>query len=305
MNCRGCVQFLLVLIASSIASAALADECLIYSVKVDGTGLRIEVPRESCPEFVGFGSPDFSPDGRRLSFDATPTLGMFRNARVLILDLEGPAKGQIEDLDCGNCPAWSPDGKRIAFEVCDMNPKNFERGVWMMNADGSNAVRLGDGEYPRWHPKGDSVICAHTGGPGVSHTQVDIETKAATPFMDEYTHHTPIRWSADGKQLVTVIDQRDQRQLVTISGEREKRSLVKLAEGQIEFPFFSPDGRSVAFCGRSQLSGNDLFIVAADGKSEPKQLHVAAEVNKHDLCWSKDGSRLLFTVRTTIPLTEE
>ncbi|WP_010583948.1 TolB family protein [Schlesneria paludicola] len=304
MNWLGRMQFLIVIILSSFAITARADECLIYSFRIDGTGLRIEVPQESCPEFVAFGSPDFSPDGRKLMFDATPTLGLFRNARVLVMHVMGATKGQIEDLDCGNCPAWSPDGKRIAFEVCVMNPKNFERGVWMMNADGSDAVRLGDGEYPRWHPSGESVICAFTGGP-VSHLQVGIETKTTTPFLDEYSHRVPIRWSPDGKKVLAVIQVGEEIQLVTMAPDGARDSLVKLADGPMEFPIFSPDGQSVAYAVRRNNEGNDIYIVAVDGKSKPQKVDVAPGVNKEDLCWSKDGTRILFSARTKSLLTEE
>jgi TolB protein len=55
-------------------------------------------------------------------------------------------------------PAWSPDGKRIAFA----SNRNFNYQIFVMNADGSN-VRLvanteGRATEPRWSRDGSQII---------------------------------------------------------------------------------------------------------------------------------------------------
>jgi Tol biopolymer transport system component len=57
-------------------------------------------------------------------------------------------------------PSWSPDGSRIAFDRTGVYPQHSE-DVWVMNADGSNAVNvtagLSDGSgfsEPTWSPDG-------------------------------------------------------------------------------------------------------------------------------------------------------
>ena len=62
-------------------------------------------------------------------------------------------------------PAWSPDGKRIAFsglkepKVAEV-PANSE--IFVMNADGSNLTNLTDHpaweEYPIWSPDGKKIV---------------------------------------------------------------------------------------------------------------------------------------------------
>jgi Tol biopolymer transport system component len=73
--------------------------------------------------------------------------------------------------------AWSPDGRRIAFvQDDDGNPG----GLFVMNADGSAARRLGTSHQvlaPRWTTDGKRVVFTHTdqwGLPGPGITEVHI-----------------------------------------------------------------------------------------------------------------------------------
>src|SRR5207244_616815 len=54
-------------------------------------------------------------------------------------------------------PAWSPDGKRIAFTRIDYT-KAPDYGVYVMNADGTGATKiLDDAGEPAWSPDGKSI----------------------------------------------------------------------------------------------------------------------------------------------------
>lgn len=68
-------------------------------------------------------------------------------------------------------PAWSPDGKKIAFESNrDTHDGNYE--IYVMNADGSNQTRLTNNKafdmQPTWSPDGKKIIFVllhYAGGP--------------------------------------------------------------------------------------------------------------------------------------------
>ena len=55
-------------------------------------------------------------------------------------------------------PAWSPDGRRIAFSAINpLGGRHLEAEVYVMNADGSALARLTNGaanEFPAWSPDG-------------------------------------------------------------------------------------------------------------------------------------------------------
>jgi Tol biopolymer transport system component len=68
--------------------------------------------------------------------------------------------GRVTDLSRGydKHPSWSPDGKRIAFEH-DRNG-NGDTSIWTMKADGTDRHRVtnGDGDHaPAWSPDGHTI----------------------------------------------------------------------------------------------------------------------------------------------------
>jgi Tol biopolymer transport system component len=59
----------------------------------------------------------------------------------------------------GRCPAWSPDGKRIAFRASDSSGNNnFNAEIFVIDINGSNRVNIthnpADNACPVWSPDG-------------------------------------------------------------------------------------------------------------------------------------------------------
>ena len=90
--------------------------------------------------------PSWSPRGDKITFN--------REAEIFVMDSNGRNRLRLSQQKEVNDwrPAWSPDGTKIAFDSDrDAQPplQGIEEDIYVMNADGSNVVRLTD------HPSAD------------------------------------------------------------------------------------------------------------------------------------------------------
>lgn len=99
------------------------------------------------------GRPDWSPDGRKITFNAK------RNANdllVAVMDADGSNQKLITP---GAAPDWSPDGQQIAFTRSDTAgvPQ-----IWVMNSDGTNIRQITQSNTakiaPSWSPDGKQMV---------------------------------------------------------------------------------------------------------------------------------------------------
>jgi len=88
-----------------------------------------------------------SPDGKVLAIDLLGALWT--------LGAEGgPARRILEDGYDARMPAWSPDGRRIAFQAYYRDTWH----IWTVNADGTGLQEVTSGPFddrePHWSPDG-------------------------------------------------------------------------------------------------------------------------------------------------------
>jgi Tol biopolymer transport system component len=106
---------------------------------------------------VRIGGPSWSPDGEQLAWTVAITDPEWRIA-VAVFDLASRTAYLLhpyENTGRGGWfspPAWSPDGRWLAYLVEDINRDN--RGVWVVSVDGSEEAFLGPGLNPIWSPDG-------------------------------------------------------------------------------------------------------------------------------------------------------
>ena len=186
-------------------------------------------------------------------------------------------------------PAWSPDGRTIAFTGI-----LFKTVVYVMSADGSGRRRLtprgADQALPAWSPDGRTLA-------------YDDNTTGAIAASDTAggQRHRLVRrpsaapaWSPDGARLAFVAH--DGRRLALTSGELcistvAGRGIRRIAPNAA-FPAWSPHGEEIAFSRNVGGTDAEIWIGAADGRGARRV--VAHSAQGGGVSWSPDGTRLAY-----------
>jgi TolB protein len=127
----------------------------LWIANPDGRGRRIAV--KDGQESYEPGGIGFSPDGRRVAFEAFFAVG---NSELLTSSISAGQVRRLTDntlADYG--PSWSPDGKGLAFARAVPGGPNAGYGpgdIWVINADGTGERNLTnsatDESLPVWAP---------------------------------------------------------------------------------------------------------------------------------------------------------
>jgi serine/threonine protein kinase len=253
--------------------------------------------------------PAWSPDGSLIAFQSG-TSGEVFNSRTLapstiwIVPSQGGTSRQIsrpENPAGGHSsPSWSPNGKRIAFDVNDFIFVN----VWTIAVDGSDAKRLAKGGNPVYSPDGQFVYfgSSHEGGGQLSRVGVTASgdpvgepTVVWQPGPGMYFQSPSI--SPDGKTIMFSA-QRLGSSLWSVSltpnGDPVGPPSVFNADTsqRTNLPRFSPDGQKLAL-NRWRLGNSaDIWVADADGKNLTQLTY--NPTTDSQASWFPDGDRLAF-----------
>jgi Tol biopolymer transport system component len=146
----------------------------LWRINADGTGLQ-KVTTEIVPPGVDGPSdnlPQVSPDGTLIAFHRNVvTCGNPSDCgnRIVTVNINGGNRVQLTDPALeAQIPNWSPDGKKIVFEMYPQVNGQGTANIAAINADGSGFTQLtfnapGDGASinPSWSPDGTKIIFTH------------------------------------------------------------------------------------------------------------------------------------------------
>jgi dipeptidyl aminopeptidase/acylaminoacyl peptidase len=233
----------------------------LYRAAPDGSDPR---PLMGASVFVH--APAWSPDGTRLAYAEAPSYAAVADSTLAIVDVDAgstirvplPAQAKVAG---GMYPAWSPDGRSLAF-CAD------SAGVWpsifVVGSDGTGLRRIDlkafalNASLPTWSPDGSEIAF-----PG--------QQSAGT----------------DGPSTIWA---------VSADGTNPRR--ISATEATVPSrPKWSPDGRQVAFMAPDWATGH-VYLVNRDGTNEHRL--IAGTTPDGPAAWSPDGTRLAILRVTTV-----
>ena len=109
--------------------------------------------------------PAWSPDGERIAFSARRKGHVVHNLdityEIYVMDADGDNQQRLTDNRNNDWyPAWSPDGKRIAF-AADRKGDGAKFDIYVMDADGRNQQNLTNNRvwdsFPSWSSDGERI----------------------------------------------------------------------------------------------------------------------------------------------------
>ena len=231
------------------------------------------------------GSPVISPDAKWVAYTIRETNwdDNVYETEIWLADVQTGATRQLTNSrKSSNAPAWSPDGRKLAFG----SDREDKRQIFLIDLGGGEAMKLSSAEESvgafAWSPDGRSL----------AFTSSDPRSEALKEREKKYTEFD-------------VVDQ-DHRMSHLYIVDLETKKIRRLTSGAFTVGRFdwSPDSRQIAFDHRingdpANSGSADISVVAVSDGAVRKL--VTGEGPDSNPQWSPDGSRIAFETSMASP----
>ena len=219
------------------------------------------------------GEPCFNDDGSKIYFASeyvSPIYSQFISIHVV--DSDGLNRVQLTKNADMRSPTMSPGGATIAY----ISKLSGSYDIWVMDADGSNNVRLTDApadeDSPTWNPDGKSIAYSSEGD--IWTTDRDgIRIKQLTD--DEFNNFDPF-FSPDGSKIVFTSDRSGNSDIWLMNSNGTGTFQLTSDLSEQKSPAWAPDGERILYV--SNEDGNYNIWVMSLGNTDSPIEYVPSEV---------------------------
>jgi len=246
-----------------------------------------------------------------------------RNSQIFTIGPSGGARTQLTFSAGGNYyPAWSADGRRIAFT----STRTGTPQLWVIDANGGRQVQVthlssGGGFVPSWSPDGRRIAFSAVSadvpvGPVIGtllapalHTEIwVVDANGAKPTQLTHTavgsSNAP-SWSPDGTRIAFASDRTGVPEVYTMKTNGTDVRRLTLPTPPIypsgNVPVWSPNGSRLAFWSGIETLFGQVWVMAPNGSGRRPLTNCPPPKNCDNPAWSPDGRFLLFDTNRSGP----
>ena len=199
-------------------------------------------------------------------------------------------------------PAWSPNGKQIAWTRGGRGP---EGEIWIMNADGSGQKQVTSNSFSdfnaSWSPDGSEIVFRSLRGVNRDIYVIGVDGTGERRLTEDPGSDYAPDWSPDGSRIAFSSNRTGHNAVFTMDPYGNDVRQITADSQEAGIAGWSPDGTrlvySDALC--ATCTESDLFVVNADGTGVT-QITDSAE-NELGKSWSRDGSRIVLDFAPLTP----
>ncbi|MEP6569530.1 MAG: hypothetical protein ABJC10_07135 [Acidobacteriota bacterium] len=274
----------------------------IYVMNADGSN-QTKLTNHSAggQRTPGLRAVAWSPDGAKIAFTSYLSAYPF-NTEIYVMNADGSNQINLtNNQGWDESPTWSPDGARIAFTSQRVNEdthRSFAPQLYVMNADGSNQIRLTNHHdagvrFPAWSPDGTRIAVATyqllvDGGISVPDEiyVINVDGSDQRNLTNSPTLDGAPAWSPDGSRIAFTrqpffnaaddldVGRLDEVEIYVMNADGS--NLMRLTNNTAEDfdPSWSPDGAKIAFAsdrdGSPPYRNSEIYVMNADGSNQTR-----------------------------------
>ena len=235
-------------------------------------------------------------------------LAFARAGNIYTANADGSGLLQLTTGGTFSHPAWSPDGRTIAF----VSTVHFSYTIHLINADGSGQRLFGSGFSPAWSPDGRRLAFS-----AIVEGQIYILVKAVEPDgkppvrigFDRGVNTSPA-WSPDGRRIAFTSDWSAFDFAVEVYiADADGSNVVQITDGFFAFrsswptyftypqPAWSPDGSKIAMlvCPEWQYYRCETAYLAVMNHDGTAIREIAQAAGYSRPAWTNDGASIVFS----------
>lgn len=210
-----------------------------------------------------------------------------------------PDKGAVVALTRGNDhnanPAWSRDGRRIAYNSNRLGIGEADFDLWVINQDASEDHRITTGPTidtdPSWSPDGQKIGFESDRGGSIDIWVVGADGSSPTRLTSTAGEDADPSFSPDGSKIAFISSRDGNREIYVMNADGSAQQRLTASAGHDRHPNWSPDGARIAF--DSDRSGNfEIYVMNADGSNVVKMTNHPAVDSRP--AWSPVGDWIVF-----------